>query len=78
MPSLHIAHAAVMTWYMHKSRLIVRWPFLAILLFILVESVVSRWHYLVDAPAGLAVAAAAILIANRICDPGAGKNTAST
>jgi energy-converting hydrogenase Eha subunit B len=63
---------------MHRSRLIVRWPFLAILLFILVESVVSRWHYLVDAPAGLAVAAAAILIANRICDPGAGKNTAST
>lgn len=72
MPSLHIAHAAVMTWYMHRSRLIVRWPFLVILLFILVESVVSRWHYLIDAPAGLIVAAAAILIANRICDTAAG------
>jgi len=71
MPSLHIAHAAVMTWYMHKSRLAVRWPFLAILLFLIVESVAARWHYLVDLPAGLLVAAAAILIANRICD-GAG------
>lgn len=67
MPSLHIAQAAVMTWYMNRSRLIVRWPFLAILIFILIESVVSRWHYLIDAPAGLTVAAAAILIANRIC-----------
>ena len=74
MPSLHIAHAAVMTWYMHRSRLIVRWPFLVILLFILIESVVSRWHYLIDAPAGLMVAAAAILIANRICDPEADKS----
>lgn len=68
MPSLHIAHAAVMTWYMHKSRLAVRWPFLLILLFLIVESVVSRWHYLIDLPAGLVVAAAAIMIANRICD----------
>lgn len=77
MPSLHVAHASVMTWYMHRSGLIIRWPFLAILLFILVESVVSRWHYLVDAPAGLLVAAAAILIANRICDPEAKAETAS-
>ncbi|UCH75444.1 MAG: phosphatase PAP2 family protein [Rhodospirillales bacterium] len=75
MPSLHIAHAAVMTWYMHQSRLAVRWPFLVILIFILVESVVSRWHYLIDAPAGLLVAAAAIVIANRICD-GAGPDRA--
>ena len=74
MPSLHIAHAAVMTWYMHRSRLVVRWPFLVILVFILVESVAARWHYLIDAPAGLIVAAAAILIANRICDEGAGKD----
>ncbi len=72
MPSLHIAHAAVMTWYMHKSRLVVRWPFLLILLFLLIESVVSRWHYLIDAPAGLAVAAAAILVADRLCDGRAG------
>ena len=49
-----------------------RWPFLVILVFILVESVAARWHYLVDAPAGLMVAAAAILIANRICDGTAG------
>jgi len=78
MPSLHIAHAAVMTWYMHASRLAVRWPFLLILLFLVVESVVSRWHYLVDLPAGLLVAAAAILIANRICGgrQGAGQTPA--
>lgn len=67
MPSLHIAHATVMTWYMHRSRLIVRWPFLLILLFLIVESVAARWHYLIDIPAGLLVAAAAVLIADRLC-----------
>lgn len=68
MPSLHVAHATVVTYYANRSRLAIRWLFLLLWVFILMESVVSRWHYLVDAPAGLLVAMAAILIANRICD----------
>lgn len=68
MPSLHIAHATVITFYLNRSRLGIRWPFMLLWGFILIESVVSRWHYLVDAPAGILVALAAILFANRICD----------
>lgn len=68
MPSLHVAHATVITYYLNRSRLGIRWPFMLLAGFILIESVVSRWHYLVDAPAGILVAMVAILIANRICD----------
>lgn len=68
MPSLHLAHATVMVYYLNRSRLAIRWPFMLLWSFILVESVVSRWHYLIDAPAGILVAATAIFIANRICD----------
>lgn len=68
MPSLHVAHATVITYYLHRSRLGIRWPFMLLWGFILIESVVSRWHYLVDAPAGILVALVAILAANRICD----------
>ncbi|MDH5558819.1 MAG: phosphatase PAP2 family protein [Alphaproteobacteria bacterium] len=68
MPSLHVAHATVITYYVNRSGLAIRWPFMLLWAFILIESVVSRWHYLVDAPAGLLVALIAIVIANRICD----------
>lgn len=75
MPSLHIAHASVMTWYVHKSGHAARWLFLALSLFIVVESVASRWHYLADIPAGLAVAVIVILLTNRICNGAAGRST---
>ena len=77
MPSLHIAHATVITYYMNRSRLALRWPFMLLWSFILIESVVSRWHYLVDAPAGILVAVVAIAIANRICDAPAGQAVAA-
>lgn len=67
MPSLHIAGAWIMAHYAVKARLLVA-PVMAILLgWIAIESVVSRWHYIVDLPAGLALAAVVILITNRIC-----------
>ncbi len=69
MPSLHVAHATVITWSIFQARLWVVLPLFGFLWFwILIESVASRWHYLVDAPAGLAVAAIAIWLANRLCD----------
>lgn len=67
MPSLHIAGAWIMTYYAIKARLVVA-PVMALLLgWIAIESVVSRWHYLIDLPAGLALAAAVIVITNRLC-----------
>ena len=69
MPSLHVAHATVITWSIFQARLWVVLPLFGFLWFwILIESVASRWHYLVDAPAGLAVAAISIWLAHRLCD----------
>lgn len=67
MPSLHVALATLVPYYAWKMRS----PLLPLILFlsawIFVESVVSRWHYLVDLPPGVALAILCILIANRAC-----------
>ncbi|HZC14458.1 MAG TPA: ELM1/GtrOC1 family putative glycosyltransferase, partial [Thermoleophilaceae bacterium] len=67
MPSLHVSAACIVSYYALKARS----PFAPLMLFfagwIVVESVVSRWHYLIDLPAGVALAAVAIAIANRVC-----------
>jgi hypothetical protein len=39
----------------------------AVVVWITVESVVLRWHYLVDLPAGLVLAAFVIAVTNRLC-----------
>ncbi len=57
MPSLHIAHAAVMTFFVCQARSPLIAPFLLICAWVAVESVASRWHYLIDLPVGLALAA---------------------
>ena len=36
---------------------------------IVINSVASRWHYLVDLPAGVLLAAVVIVIANWVCEP---------
>lgn len=67
MPSLHIAGAWIMTYYTVKARSLVAPVMLLLLGWIAIESVVARWHYIVDLPAGLALAALIILITNRVC-----------
>lgn len=67
MPSLHFAGVFVLAYYAVRARLVIA-PFAVVLLcWIGIESIVSRWHYLVDLPAGLAVALLSIGLANRIC-----------
>jgi hypothetical protein len=67
MPSLHVAVAWVMTYYALKARSAVS-PLMVLLLgWITVESVVLRWHYLVDLPAGFLLACLVIVITNRVC-----------
>jgi hypothetical protein len=67
MPSLHVAGAWIMTYYAFRARSVVA-PVMGLLLaWIVVESVVSRWHYVVDLPAGLVLAFVAIAISNRVC-----------
>ena len=65
MPSLHVAHATVMTYYMFKSRAILYPAFLIFWLWIVIESVALRWHYVVDDIAGLVLAAVVIALVHR-------------
>ena len=67
MPSLHFAATFVLAYYAVRARLAIAPLVVAATGWIAVESVASRWHYLVDVPVGLLVALAAIGIANRLC-----------
>jgi len=69
MPSLHIAYATVMVYYMIRSRSAFIPLFVALAFWMLIESVASRWHYVIDAPAGFLLAVFVIWLSNRICDP---------
>lgn len=74
MPSLHIAGATIILWYMLKIRSVFL-PFVAFMFFwVFIESVVSRWHYFIDLPPGILLACLCIYITNKVCAP-ADKNT---
>ena len=66
MPSLHVGYASLMTYYMLKNRDYMAPLFVLIWLWILVDSVALRWHYAIDAPAGIALAALVIWLTNRL------------
>ncbi|MDT9001002.1 phosphatase PAP2 family protein [Paucibacter sp. APW11] len=57
MPSLHVAHGWVLTWVVARMHVWIGVLFALTLIFIGAEAVASKWHYLVDIPVGLAVAA---------------------
>jgi hypothetical protein len=64
MPSLHAAGAIIMTYYAIRARLWIT-PLLALVsAWIMIESVVTRWHYLIDLPAGAALATLILLLTN--------------
>lgn len=65
MPSLHMAHEVVMTWYSRKSRI----AFALSATFTcatLIAIMVLGWHYFVDAIAGASLAALAIVFARKM------------
>jgi hypothetical protein len=67
MPSLHVAGALIMSYYAALARLWVTPLLIVLSVWIAIESVVTRWHYFVDLPAGLALAGLIILATNRVC-----------
>lgn len=69
MPSLHMTHAIVMTYFVHQVRSPLTWIFLLICCWVMIESVASRWHYLIDLPAGLLLAIIIIWLTNLVCIP---------
>jgi hypothetical protein len=66
MPSLHVGYASLMTYYMLKNRDYMAPLFVLFWLWILVDSVALRWHYAIDAPAGIALCALVIWLTNRL------------
>jgi PAP2 superfamily len=70
MPSLHVSAACIVCYYVLRARSWFAPLMLLFALWIFIDSVVSRWHYLIDLPPGILLAAVSILIANRVCSPG--------
>ncbi len=66
MPSLHVAHATVITYYMVTSRAFLAPLFVFFWTWILIDSIALRWHYVVDAPAGVALAIFVIWLTGRL------------
>ena len=68
MPSLHVSAACIVCYYTLRARS--RFAPLMVLFatWIFINSVVSRWHYLIDLPPGILLAVVSITIANRVCD----------
>lgn len=56
MPSLHIANATIFTYYAFKYSKLFYILNVLLLCFFMVESVVLKWHYIIDIPAGFFVA----------------------
>ncbi len=67
MPSLHTSAACIVCYYAIRARS----PFALLMIFfgfwILIDAVGSRWHYLVDLPAGVLLAVSMIAVTHWIC-----------
>ena len=72
MPSLHVGYASLMTYYILKCRDYMAPLFVLFWLWILVDSVALRWHYVIDAPAGIALCALVIWLTGRLLAHGEG------
>jgi hypothetical protein len=68
MPSLHFAHALVMTYWMLASRSLMAGFFVLMTAWIAVDAVGLRWHYVVDLPAGALLAAVVVVLTRRLLD----------
>lgn len=66
MPSLHVACSLILAYYAFRARLRITPLAFAAFGWILIESVASRWHYLVDLPVGLLLAVLVIALTNRL------------
>jgi hypothetical protein len=65
MPSLHIAHALFFTWFAGRSCRWLLFLYIPALSWLVIESVYSGWHYLIDLPAGVLVCIISISLAIR-------------
>lgn len=66
MPSLHIAHALFLTLFAARMLRCLLLLYLPVFLWIVVASVASGWHYLIDLPMGAALSLACFWLAARL------------
>jgi hypothetical protein len=60
MPSLHVASSGVFVYFAWQHERYLTWFYAPLFVFIMIEAVASRWHYLIDIPAGLALTVIAV------------------
>lgn len=69
MPSLHVSIACIAAYYAIRARLPLplQMVIIPMAVWIPLEAVVSRWHYLADVPAGILFAFLVIMMSERLC-----------
>jgi hypothetical protein len=67
MPSLHVSAACIVSYYAIRARSWFAPLMILFAIWIFIDSVVSRWHYLIDLPPGILLAMVSIAIANWVC-----------
>lgn len=73
MPSLHVGCSFVFLWFAIKHGRALLPAYVPLFAFIVINSIASRWHYLIDLPVGLALACFSIWLAHRCTRPKAGE-----
>ncbi len=69
MPSLHVASSGVFVYYAWKHERWLGWVYLPLFVFIMFEAIATRWHYVIDVVAGLALTGLAIALTTAIFRP---------
>lgn len=67
MPSLHVAASFSLAYYAVRGRIWLAPLAIFVAVWMPIEAVVSRWHYLVDVPAGLLFGLIVVAFTNRLC-----------
>jgi len=65
MPSLHVGSSFVFLFFAARHGRVLLPIYVPLFAYIVINSVASRWHYLIDLPAGLALASLCIWLARR-------------
>lgn len=65
MPSLHVGSSFVFLWFACRHGRVLLPTYLPLFGYIVINAIASRWHYLIDLPAGLALACFSIWLAQR-------------
>lgn len=66
MPSLHAGGSFLFLAHSWRYRSSVRWVLLALFAFLSIDAIANRWHYVVDVPAGVLLAALCLYLAHRL------------